>query len=158
MKNEKFGGAGVELPTCDYCHGQLKIVAIRGRYGRYCSQKCCAAKEDQLTDKEKTELMAKKATKKATKKAPARKATKKAPAKKATRKATSTEMFRPGATKYDIWQQLAPGKPVKVEELYTITEAAGKTRQLVSFVLSRVRKNGYTVIRDREAGTIQVTK
>ena len=182
MKNPEFGGAEVHTPTCDHCHGPIKVVALRGRYGLYCKQACCAAAESNLTEKEKNGIMARKQaekkTAKTTAKTPKKTSTKKVPARKTLAKAPSTkkvpvekpagkqaaadadekQMFRPGATKYDIWEVLKPGKPMPVAELQKITEDAGKTPQLIGFVLSRVRKEGYTVVRDKEAGTVQVTK
>lgn len=166
MKHPEFGGADVQHPTCDHCHGPIKVVAIRGRYGRYCKQACCTAAESNLTEEEKRAIMAKKTAAKKTAKAAQGTPAKKTVAKKSqpktppkqTKTRTPGEMFRPGATKHDIWKELEPGKPVAMDKLKKITETASKTPQLIGFVLSRVRKEGYTVTRDKEAGTVQVTK
>lgn len=105
---------------------------------------------------------AKKAAKKAAKVAPAKKAAKKAakaaPAKKAAAAPASASgsPFREGSTKAQIFDVLRDGKPHKKEDLRAICDDAGKTHQLISFVLRKLRNiPGYKIVQDRE--TLQVT-
>ena len=66
------------------------------------------------------------------------------------------ELFRPGSTKADLWDVLKDGKVHPKKDVHAICDAANKSRQLLVWVLIKLKEQGYVVKSDRES--IQVSK
>jgi hypothetical protein len=69
----------------------------------------------------------------------------------------SGELFREGSTKAAVFASIKDGKKHSKEDVFKICDAADKSRQLVMWVLKKLRDSGeYNVISDRES--IQIVK
>lgn len=90
-------------------------------------------------------------------KAPAKAAkpviTKKAPAKVK----DPNEVFRAGSTKAGIFNLLKDGKLHTREQIYGYIEKAGKTRQLLHWVLDVLPKKGWKIVQNDPEG-VQIAK
>ena len=96
-------------------------------------------------------------TKKAAAPAPKKKAAASAKTPKAKAPKDSNEVFRAGSTKADIFSLLKDGKKHTREQVYGLIEKAGKSNQLLHWVLLVLPEKGFKVVQNDKDG-IQIAK
>ena len=166
-KNPEFGGADVQAPACDHCGEAIRVIALRGRRGRYCSQECCTIGETEMEEKTVTaeETSEKQVVKASSKKKPAKKAVKapkeklvKKPAKKANTEDSACGSFRQGTFAEKLFSKfLAEGKPAQFSVMQKWIEDQGFPSAKLYQVMTYYRKAGVNVVVDRKARTAQVS-